>query len=255
MRSFRSLLLVTGLVLSAIQPAFASSEKDIARALANPARSAADRDRDVRDKPQAVLELGGFKKGMVIADVFGGGGYYSEILSRLVGTKGKVLLLNNAPYDNYAKKEIGPRFADGRLPNVVYNVVPNEQLGLAENSLDGALIVMSYHDLFYADPDNGWPAIDSRQFMSQITAGLKPGGRLLIVDHSAKAGAGVSDAQKLHRIEEQYALVELKSYGLDWVGSIPTLRNPDDDRSLGVFDPAIKGRTDRFVHVYEKPKD
>jgi predicted methyltransferase len=255
MRSFRSLLLVTGLVLSAIQPAFASSEKDIARALANPARSAADRDRDVRDKPQAVLELAGFKSGMVIADLFGGSGYYAEILSHVVGKRGKVLLINNPPYDSFVKKDLPPRFAGGRLPNVEYRVAPNEQLGLAENSLDGALIVMSYHDLFYADPDNGWPAIDSRQFMSQITAGLKPGGRLLIVDHSAKAGAGVSDAQKLHRIEEQYALAELKSYGLDWVGSIPTLRNPDDDRSLGVFDPAIKGRTDRFVHVYEKPKD
>ena len=131
MRTPQTLLFLAGLLLSGLQPAFASSEKDIAKALANPARSAADRERDARDKPQQVLELAGFKKGMVIADVFGGGGYYSEILSRLVGTKGKVLLLNNAPYDNYAKKEIGPRFADGRLPNVVYNVVPNEQLGLA----------------------------------------------------------------------------------------------------------------------------
>jgi predicted methyltransferase len=253
MRSFHSFLLFTALTLSGMQPVIAGSAGDISKSLANPARSAADRERDARDKPRDVLELAGFKKGMVIADVFGGGGYYSEILSRVVGPKGRVLLLNNAPYDNYAKKEIGPRFADGRLPNVAYKVVPNDALGLAENSLDGALIVMSYHDLFYADPENGWPAIDSRQFMGQIVAGLKPGGRLLIVDHSAKDGTGASDAQKLHRIEEQYALAQLKSYGLDWVGSIAVLRNTDDDRSLGVFDPAIKGKTDRFVHVYQKP--
>jgi predicted methyltransferase len=255
MRATQCLIATIAMLAAMAHPVRASSESEMRSALASPARSAADRERDARDKPQQVLELAGFKKGMVIADVFGGGGYYSEILSRLVGPKGKVLLLNNAPYDNYVKKEIGPRFADGRLPNVVYHVVPNEQLGLAENSLDGALIVMSYHDLFFADPENGWPAIDARQFMAQIVSGLKPGGRLLIVDHSAKAGAGSGDAKNLHRIEESFATGELKSYGLDWVGSIPALRNPDDDRSLSVFNPAIKGRTDRFVHVYEKPKD
>lgn len=255
MRSFHSFLLFTGLVLCGMQPVYADSANNIGKSLANPSRSDADRERDVRDKPQDVLELAGFKKGMVIADVFGGGGYYSEILSRVVGPKGRVLLLNNAPYDKYAKKEVGPRLADKRLPNVEYRVVPNDDLGLRVNSLDGALIVMSYHDLFYADAENGWPAIDSRQFMAQIVAGLKPGSRLLIVDHSAKAGAAASDTKTLHRIEEQYALSELRSYGLEWVGSIAVLRNPADDRSLSVFDPAIKGRTDRFVHVYLKPEN
>ena len=255
MRSLHSFLLFTGLTLCGMQPVYASSANDIGKSLTSPGRSNADRERDARDKPQDVLELAGFKKGMVIADVFGGGGYYSEILSRVVGPKGRVLLLNNAPYDNYVKKEIGSRLADKRLPNVEYRVVPNDKLGLAENSLDGALIVMSYHDLFYADPENGWPAIDSRQFMGQIVSGLKPGGRLLIVDHSAKASAASTDTKSLHRIEEQYALAELKSYGLDWVGSIAVLRNPADDRSLSVFDPAIKGKTDRFVHVYQKPKN
>jgi predicted methyltransferase len=47
----------------------------------------------------------------------------------------------------------------------------------------------------------------------------------------------------------------LKSYGLEWSSAIPALRNPADTRTLNVFDPAIKGRTDRFVHVYRKPKD
>ena len=92
MRAAQTLLLLAGLLLSGSQPVFASSEKDIAKALANPERSAEDRERDARDKPQQVLELAGFKKGMLIADVFGGGGYYSEILSSVVGKKGKVLL-------------------------------------------------------------------------------------------------------------------------------------------------------------------
>jgi len=140
------------------------------------------------------------------------------------------------------------------LPNVQYGVVPNDNLGLTANSLDGALIVMSYHDLFYDDAEGGWPKIDNVAFVDQIVAALKPGGRFLIVDHSAKADSGVSDSKALHRIEEQYALAELKARGLQWVGAIDVLRNKADDRTKSVFDPAIKGRTDRFVHVYQKPE-
>lgn len=255
MRTLTSFLLIAGLMLSGPQPVFAGSAKDISKALANPGRSDADRERDARDKPQEVLELAGFKKGMVIADVFGGGGYYSEILSRVVGPKGRVLLLNNAPYDNYVKKEIGPRLADQRLPNVEYRVVANDNLGLPENSLDGALIVMSYHDLFYADPENGWPAIDATQFMTQIVTAMKPGARLLIVDHSAVEGSDLKVTKSLHRIAEKTVIANMKSYGLHWVSAIPALRNAADDRSLNVFNPAIKGKTDRFVHVYRKPEN
>lgn len=253
MRTAQIFLFLAGLLLSGSQPVFASSEKDIAKALANPERSAVDRERDARDKPQQVLELAGFKKGMLIADVFGGGGYYSEILASVVGKKGNVLLINNAQYDVFTKKYLATRLADNRLPNVQYSVVPNDNLGLTANSLDGALIIMSYHDLFYDDPE-GWPKIDNVAFIDQIVAALKPGGRFLIVDHSAKSDSGISDSKALHRIDEQYAIAELKARGLQWVGAIDVLRNKDDDRTKSVFDPAIKGHTDRFVHVYQKPE-
>ncbi|MEQ1513843.1 MAG: hypothetical protein ABL934_14330 [Lysobacteraceae bacterium] len=225
----------------------------IARQLAAPSRSTEDRERDARDHPGAVLELAGFGRGDTIADIFGGGGYYSEIISGIVGAKGKVLLINNAPYDGFAKKGLGPRLADNRLPNVHYSIVPNEALGLGANTLDGALIVMSYHDLYVADDKDGWPAIDAGRFIDQIVTALKPGGRLLIVDHAAREGTGEADAQALHRIEEPFAVADFKTHGLEFAGSIDTLRNRDDDRSRNVFDPAIRGKTDRFVHLYRKP--
>ena len=254
MRIVSIVLIATSLYLTNFHNAYASSEKDISTALASPARSQLDVKRDLRDKPELVLELAGFKKGMVIADVFGGGGYYSEILSKVVGKNGSVLLINNAPYDAYAKKDLAVRLANNRLANVQYSVVPPEKLGLANNSLDGALIVMSYHDLFYADDEGGWPAIDNVQFMGQIVKALKPGARLLIVDHHAKADSGFVDAKALHRIDEQFVITNLRAQGLQWVGSIDVLRNNNDDHNKTVFDPTIKGRTDRFVHVYEKPK-
>jgi predicted methyltransferase len=249
-----SLILVLALaMLAGCAHVGAVDANAISAQLADPARSAADRERDTRDRPQALLELTEFKRGDTVADIFGGGGYYSEILSGIVGPKGRVLLINNAAYDAYAKKGLTPRLAENRLPNVRYSIAPNEALGLDAGTLDGALIVMSYHDLYYADPDNGWPAIDAGQFIDQIVAALKPGGRLLLVDHAARDGTGKADAQTLHRIEERFTAEDFRAHGLEFAGSIEVLRNRDDDRTKNVFDPAIKGKTDRFVHLYRKP--
>lgn len=125
---------------------------------------------------------------------------------------------------------------------------------LGENVLDGALIVMSYHDLYVDDPAQGWPLPDAAQFIEQIVTALKPGAALLIVDHAATDGSGKDAAQELHRIDESFAIADFKSHGLEYAGAIDILRNPDDDHGANVFDPAIRGNTDRFVHLYRKPR-
>ena len=226
----------------------------IDRVLASPARSAADRERDARDKPAEVLALAKFRRGDTVADILAGGGYYSEILSGLVGPDGKVLLVNNPGYDAFGKKGLAERLADNRLPNVTHVVGPSDALGMGEGVLDGAVIVMSYHDLYWVDEKEGWPKVDADRFLEQIARALKPGGVLLVVDHSAKQGTGSADAQTLHRIDEQFAIADFRKHGLQWEAAIPVLRNKDDDRSKNVFDPAIRGKTDRFVHLYRKPE-
>ena len=226
----------------------------IERVLANPARSAADRERDARDKPADVLALAKFKRGDTVADILAGGGYYSEILSGIVGPNGQVLLVNNPGYDAFGKKGLAERLANNRLPNVRHVAGPSDALGMGDGVLDGAVIVMSYHDLYWVDDKQGWPKVDAGQFLDQIVRALKPGGVLLVVDHSAKQGTGSNDAQTLHRIDEQFAIADFRKHGLHWEAAIPALRNDDDDRSKNVFDPAIRGKTDRFVHLYRKPE-
>jgi len=231
-----------------------ASPSDIAAVLASPSRSAADRERDARDKPAEVLALGGFKRGDTVADLLAGAGYYSEILSGIVGPTGKVLLVNNPGYDGFGKKGYTERLAGNRLPNVTHVVGPSDALGLGTDVLDGAVIVMSYHDLYWVDEKQGWQKVDAGRFLDQIAAALKPGGALVVVDHSAKDGTGSAAAQDLHRIEEQFAIADFRAHGLQWEAAIPVLRNPADDRSKNVFDPAIRGKTDRFVHLYRKPR-
>jgi predicted methyltransferase len=138
------------------------------------------------------------------------------------------------------------------LPNVRHIVGPSEALGMGENVLDGAVIVMSYHDLYWVDEKEGWPKVDAGRFLDQVARALKPGGVLLVVDHSAKQGSGSEAAQTLHRIDEQFAIADFRAHGLVLETSSDVLRNPADDRSKPVFDPAIRGRTDRFVHLYRR---
>jgi predicted methyltransferase len=222
-----------------------------ADALADADRSAADRERDARDRPAEVLALAGVAPGMTVADIFGGSGYYAEILAHVVGPRGRVLLVNNAPYIAFAGKDYQTRFEKDRLPQVQRSVVETCDLGLAADSLDVAMIVMSYHDLYHYDP-NGWPRIDAGRFLEQIRRAVKPGGAFLIVDHSARAGTGSSAGQDLHRIDEQFAVADIEKHGFRLEKRWDGLRNAADDRTLVVFDPKVRGRTDRFVHVYRR---
>ncbi len=229
-------------------PAMAGS---VADAINKPGRLAADIQRDARSRPDAVIPLLALQEGDRVADVFGGSGYYSELLAGVVGDSGEVILQNNDAYVQFVGKALGDRF-DGRdVGNVTLLTSEADDLKLG-TGLDAALIVMSYHDLFYDDAENGWPQIDDVDFIGQIRAALKPGGRFLIVDHSAPAGTATAACKSLHRIDEAYAIKRLSSQGFKLVGFSEALRNPADDHSKLVFDPSIRGVTDRFVLVFEK---
>jgi predicted methyltransferase len=242
------LVLVWGLLHTA---AFAANDA-ITAAVANPARSAEDRARDAVEKPAEVMEFAGVRPGQVVADVFGGGGYYSELFSYVVGPSGKVLLINNPPYRAFAAENFEKRFGEGRLPDIEQRLVETGYMQLADRSLDLAVIVMSYHDLYYIDEPVGWPAIDVDRFFRQLHRALKRGGHFLIIDHAALANSGSAPAQTLHRIDEQFAIKDITHRGFVLEKTWDGLRNAADSRTTLVLDPAIRGKTDRFVHLYRK---
>ena len=159
-------------------------------AVANAARSDKDKAVDDLRKPASVLEFFEIKPGMKVFDVFAGGGYYSEILSYLVGPDGAVTLYNNDPWDAFVDKAVTPRLADNRLPNVTRLVATPESL-LEQDAAqyDSAIFILGMHDLYYADPDTGWVAIDRDAFLRGIHHILKEGGVLGIIDANALPGA------------------------------------------------------------------
>ena len=227
---------------------------DYQTALNHPNRRAADRDRDAGRKPAAVLEFFDIQPGMVVLDMFSGGGYYSELFSYVVGADGRVVAHSNAAYLNFVGDEFNERHADGRLANVEVLMAENNELDLSADTFDAAVLILSYHDIYYADPENGWPKIDGPKLLAELYKGLKSGGVLGVVDHYAEAGSPRETGNTVHRIDPGIVISELEIAGFVLEGKSQVLRNMDDDYSKIVFDPELRGKTDRFVLRFRKPE-
>jgi predicted methyltransferase len=110
-----------------------------------------------------------------------------------------------------------------------------------------------YHDLYWVSAEDGWPKVDVNSVLDQIVKALKPGGVVLVVDHSAKPGTGSSAAQDIHRIDESFAQEDFESHGLKRVAKSNLLRRTDDARDEITYKGPMVGKTDRFVFVFKKP--
>ncbi len=214
-------------------------------------RPEADMERDKSSHPAKIIEFAGVKSGDKVLDFFGGGGYYTEILSRVVGPQGEVVLHNNQGFLNYVSEQLEVRLKDNRLENVTRLDSEADDLKLGEAEFDYAFIVLGLHDMYYKD--KGWDIpVDS--VLNQIRESLKPGGKLLIIDHNSKPGSGVDVSKTLHRMEDNYAKMDIEKNGFILASESKLLRNPEDDMSMSVFAPEMRRKTDRFVYLFEVAK-
>ncbi|MCB1041802.1 MAG: class I SAM-dependent methyltransferase [Acidobacteria bacterium] len=221
----------------------------IEQALKSPGRLESDLERDKTSKPGEILAFFGIEPGMVVADILAGGGYYTELLSAVVGEKGHVLSQNNKAYLPFVQKELDQRKMGERLKNVTVVTRETDALELGENQYDAVFFILGFHDIYYKD--EGW-SIDAEDFMGQLHKALKPGGKLCIVDHAAAAGTGSASAQELHRIEPSFAKKAIEGFGFKFVKSSDVLKSASDDGSVSVFDASIRRKTSRFVYLFEK---
>jgi predicted methyltransferase len=248
------LILVLAFSLAGVGAGRAADSYDAA--VSHPGRSAADLKRDALDHPAEVLRLTGIKAGMHVADFLAGDGYYSELLANLVGPTGHVLMLNNKAFDHWSDGARQPRLAGNRLSNVEYRIVDFDQMNLGAGTLDAIVLSKVYHDLYWVDSTGEsqglWPKVNTSSVLDQLVRALKPGGVLLLVDHSAKAGHGSADASTLHRIEEAFARQDFSKRGMRVVASSDLLRRKDDPREQISYKEPMLGKTDRFVLVFKK---
>lgn len=225
-----------------------------AEALQNPNRLDGDSARDATRKPGAVLEFLDIGRGDTVLEMFAGGGYYTELLASVVGDSGHVVAHMNTPLVNFGGEEYVARHADGRLPNVEVLMAENNELSLDADAFDAITMVLNYHDLYWASDDYGWDALDVDAVLAELHKALKPGGVLGIVDHYAAAGSPSETGGTLHRIDPAVVIADLTGAGFMLDGESDILRSQADDHSKSVFDPEVRGKTDRFVLRFKKPE-
>ena len=224
----------------------------ISAAIADPGRPAADRKQDVNRKSLKVLEFSGVKPGDRVADFIPGRGYVTRLFSKIVGKHGHVyavvpeeLFSMNSKADAVVK-EIA---ANKEYSNVTVIKEPAQRFAVPEK-LDMVWTSMNYHDLH----DKFLGPVDMAILNKKIFNALKPGGIYLVLDHAAAAGSGLRDTETLHRIDPAVVKKEVLAAGFVLEASSDVLHNPKDDHTRKVFDPAIRGRTDKFIFRFRKPK-
>jgi predicted methyltransferase len=248
----QSAALAATLMLAATSASAAPIPANIAAAVADSGRPDTDRQRDGSRKPAQILTFTGVQPGAQIAELLPGGGYFTRLFSKAVGSSGHVYALvparsPGAPADapDFAAR-VKSIAADPNYANVSVVVEPFSQLAVPAPA-DLVWTSQNYHDL------HNFPGLDVGVFNKMVFDDLKPGGIYLILDHSAEAGSGGRDTKTLHRIDAETVKAEVLAAGFVFVGSSDLLRQPGDNRTLKVFDPSVRGNTDQFILKFRKP--
>jgi predicted methyltransferase len=237
---------------AAMAPAKASA--DLADAVAAPGRPKAATDLDPVRKPAEVLRFMGLKKGDRALDYFTGNGYYAEIMAGAVGPKGHVVGWNSAGFGRNEKVVAALRDVKARRANTAFYSSPTTAIAFAPNSFDFALLHLVYHDAYWESAQFGLPRIDPNTVVKAIWDSVKPGGTVAVIDHVAIPGGDTREVvEKLHRIDPAVVRADFERAGFVFEAQSDILR-VDEDHGKNVFDPSIRGNTDRFMFRFRKPR-
>jgi predicted methyltransferase len=209
-----------------------------ASVVADPSRSDADRKLDPSRQPVAFLQFTGVRPGMHVLDIAAGGGYTTDLLSRVVGPTGRVFAQTEK-----TSPALQQRIAS--LGNVtLVESGAQDPVPTGARPLDLITIVLAYHDITYE-------TVDRAAMNRQLFDALGPEGVLVLIDHAAKPGTGANDGKTLHRIDEILVKKELTDAGFVLDKESYFLRNSDDPHDQPFF--KMSTPTDRFALRFKKP--
>jgi len=231
-------LALAGCAIPAAQDTAPSADRYRA-ILADPVRTERDRGMDARRHPVELLQFAQVRPGMRALDVASGGGYTSQLLALAVGPSGKVWA--QTPQPNATLKE---RLAANPQASLVVVARPFDDPVPPEAApLDLVTLILNYHDISYLP-------VDRDAMNRKIFAALKPGGRYVVVDHSALPGTGLTAGKALHRIEEAFVVEEIRRAGFVLDGEGAFMRDAGDTRDKSSNQPS----SDKFVLRFVRPR-
>ena len=216
----------------------------VVKAIANPSRSRKEREYDRERLPAQTIAFSGAAPGMVVGELLPFYGYFSRLLSDVVGPDGKIYGIENFNWSNtaYDKKLSGQR------RNIVLKRSKWGEFDLPEK-LDLFWITQNYHDLHV--PEYG--KVDIAAFNRRVWDALKPGGIYMVVDQAGNPGMTDQQISVLHRIGREQVIAEVTAAGFVLIDESKALYHPRDDHTKSVFAASVRGQTDQFMLKFQKP--
>jgi predicted methyltransferase len=205
-------------------------------------------------KQSELIRFARVDAGATVIDVYPGGGDWTRLFSDVVGPEGRVYSFVPAEVAHFKNDPVGLMRTLAKEPgreNVDAVSADLVAMSKATQPADVLWMHLFYHDLHTALIKDKGATADA--FNRAVYERLKPGGRYVIVDHAAAIGAGTSEAQSLHRIDPASVRKEVEAAGFMLDAESTMLANKDDPHSVKVFDPSIKGETDRFAYRFVRP--
>ncbi len=210
------------------------------QAIASPVRTPEDREADARRKPLEFLEFANVRPDMQVLDVSAGAGYTTQLMALVVGTGGAVWA-----QEPELRPTLKQRLSRSRHGNIVPVIRPfDTPVPDDAPKFDLITLIWNYHDIVYLP-------VDRLKMNRRLFEALKPGGHLVVIDHSAKAGAGTNVAKTLHRIDQAVVVTELEQVGFRLERESNAFRNPADTRDEVIFGMTIP--VDNFALRFVKP--
>jgi len=244
-RVIRAVVLASAASLAACAGMGKSEDVDYRAIVASPDRSETDRQTDQRRNPELLLAFTGVQPGMRVLDMGAGGGYSTELLARAVGSSGTVYAQDSQAVSPRATERFDERAKTSAMRNVVRVLRDyDDPVPTSVRDLDLITFFFAYHDTAFM-------SVDRARMNRGLFEALKPGGVLVVADHSAQAGAGTSVAKSLHRIEEATLRREVEAAGFRLAAEADFLRHREDPRDSIVFRPKVP--VDEFVLKFVRP--
>jgi predicted methyltransferase len=254
----RTILLLAACAMSPLaaqgsRPAL--GEAQLRTAVAAPGRPAASVALDEVRRPAEVLRWMGLRRGDRVLDYFTGTGYYADIMARAVGPEGLVVGWNGSGFMRSERVRNALAEVRGRNPNFVYFATPTTAIAFPRESFDFVMLHLVYHDAYWESAQFGLPRIDPNGVVQAVWHATRPGGTVAVIDHHAAPGGDTrAVVAAVHRIDPAVVRADFERAGFVLEAESDLLRNREDNYAVNVFDPAIRGRTDRFMFRFRKPR-